>query len=72
MKFEQRQKLAKNYNLPIQAVVKDNLYQVKNKLYTPQQKKLEGYGQYPRPKDKPYINQIDYTSEIQTKQMLPK
>lgn len=40
--------------------------------YTPALTKIDGYVQHPRPVGKPYINKLDYTSEVKTHEYVPK
>lgn len=41
-------------------------------IYSPAPTKIDGYGQFPRPKDQPYINKMNMTSEVSMREYLPK
>lgn len=72
MNFNQREVVADKLNVPIKAVVKPSLYRAESSLYTPQIGKLEGYTQFPRPKDIPYANHLDPKKHIERREALPK
>ena len=62
MNFSQRKELAIQLEKPVDAKVPNFLVNAHKDLYTPLPDKMDGYGQYPRPVGKPYMNKIDYVT----------
>ena len=62
MNFNQRKQLSIHAELPLDAKIPGFIAKANKDLYTPMPDKIEGYGQFPRPVEKPYQNKIDYVS----------
>eukprot|EP00347_Sterkiella_histriomuscorum_P017554 403348894 len=68
MSFQQRIELSKSLNRGLAPRIPSTNRSPSRQLYTPQQNKLEGYSQFPRPITQPYDNNIDQNLQVQTHQ----
>jgi hypothetical protein len=71
--FKQRQIIAEQLGgKSVDAKQPLQLTKLSKHIYSPANTKIGGYTQFPRPLDKPYVNKIDFASEVATKMYLPK